>query len=88
MRPADHTSPKVEYLAAAFSIGAPGGAALVVLSWWLLTGTLDPSVARQDGEHLLVLVHILATGLWAPLLIGIAGLNLVARRGWDRAPNG
>jgi hypothetical protein len=80
------TVPNTEYLAAAYSIGAPGGAAFVILSWWLLTGTLDPSIARQEWEHnVLVMVHILVTSAWTPLLIGSATLRLFARLGWDQA---
>jgi hypothetical protein len=80
------TSPNTEYLAAAYSIGAPGGAAFVILSWWLLTGTLDSSMASQEWDHhLLVVVHILVTSAWTPLLIGIATLRLFARLGWDQA---
>jgi hypothetical protein len=79
------TFPNTEYLAAAYSIGAPGGAVLVILSWWLLTGTLDPSMGGQEWQdHLLVAVHILVTSAWTPLLIGIATLRLIARLGWDQ----
>jgi hypothetical protein len=81
MKPTDTIPSGAAFLAAAYAFGAPGGAALIVLSWWLLTLVVDPALADEWWEYALVAAYLLGA-LWAPLLSGIVVLRLAARLGW------
>jgi hypothetical protein len=73
-------------LAATFAIGAPGGAVIILLHWWLLTSVTHPAMAREWWEYALVTTYLLGP-VWAPLLTGFAILRLAARFGWAERPS-
>jgi hypothetical protein len=81
MKLTDTTAPGVAFLAVVFACGSPGGAALIVLSWWLLTMVVDPIMADEWWEYALVAAYLLGP-IWAPLLAGFAVLRLAQRLGW------
>jgi hypothetical protein len=81
MKPTGTTSPTTVFLLAAFAFGAPGGAVLIVLFWWLLTLVAHPAMADEWWEYALVAAYILSP-VWAPLLAGFATLRLASRFGW------
>jgi hypothetical protein len=68
------------WFAVVFAIGAPVGAVLIVLSWLLLPGLVDPGVAAGWRE-LALAAHILAP-VWAPLIVGAPIVSLAIRFGW------
>lgn len=68
-------------LAATVAIGAPGGALIILLFWWLLTSVTHPALASEWWEYALVATYLLGP-VWAPLLAGSAVLRLAARLGW------
>ncbi|MFZ1102351.1 MAG: hypothetical protein WAN86_05815 [Hyphomicrobiaceae bacterium] len=68
-------------LAVTFAIGAPGGAVLILLYWWLLPLPAHPAMAAEWWEYALVVAYLLGP-VWAPLLAGFAVVRLAARLGW------
>ena len=82
MQPTSTTSSRTAFLAVAYAFGAPGGCALILLSWWLLPLVAHPGTATEWWERGLLAAYILAPA-WAPLLAGFATLRLAARLGWS-----
>jgi hypothetical protein len=81
MTPTGPASPRAAFLAVVYAFGAPGGCALILLSWCLLSLVAQPGMATEWWEYGLVAAYILAP-VWAPLLSGFATLRLAARLGW------